>query len=305
MTENPQKNFNPKDWLRTARTLTEALPYLQRYDNKTVVVKYGGHAMGSAKRSMEFATDVTLLKQCGINPVIVHGGGPQIAQMLDKLNISSEFVQGLRVTNAETMEVVQMVLAGSINKDIVGLINAQGGHAVGLCGKDAHLILAKQLQRSYKDPESNIEKIMDLGFVGDPEKVDTKVLDLFHGSDIIPVIAPVGADQSGHPYNINADSAAGAIAGALKADRLLLLTDVPGVKNKDGTFLPKISVSQARAFIKDRTVTGGMIPKLETCIDAVENGVDGVVIIDGRAPHALLLELFTEHGAGTLISRDD
>ena len=303
MTDKTEIN-SPKNWLRTARTLTEALPYLQRYDSKTVVVKYGGHAMGNKDRSVEFARDITLLKQCGINPVVVHGGGPQIAGMLDRLNITSEFVQGLRVTTAETMEVVQMVLAGSINKDIVARINAEGGHAVGLCGKDANLITAKAVQRTYKDPESNIEKVMDLGFVGDPESVDTKLLKLFQGTDIIPVIAPVGADKDGNPYNINADTAAGAVAGALKATRLILLTDVAGVKDKDGNFIPKLTVSEAKALIADGTASGGMIPKLETCIHAINNGVDGVVILDGRAPHSLLLELFTEHGAGTLVVAD-
>lgn len=303
MTDKTENN-SPKNWLRTARTLTEALPYLQRYDSKTVVVKYGGHAMGNKDRSIEFARDITLLKQCGINPVVVHGGGPQIAGMLDRLNITSEFVQGLRVTTAETMEVVQMVLAGSINKDIVARINAEGGHAVGICGKDANMITAKPVQRTYKDPESNIEKVMDLGFVGDPETVDTKLLELFQGTEIIPVIAPVGADQEGNPYNINADTAAGAVAGALSATRLVLLTDVAGVKDKDGNFIPKLTVSEAKQLIADGTASGGMIPKLETCIHAVENGVEGVVILDGRAPHSLLLELFTEHGAGTLVTAD-
>ena len=250
---------SPKNWLRTARTLTEALPYLQRYDSKTVVVKYGGHAMGNKDRSVEFARDITLLKeQCGIDPIVVHGGGPQIAGMLDRLNMTSEFVQGLRVTTAETMEVVQMVLAGSINKDIVARINAEGGHAVGVCGKDANLITAKAVQRTYKDPESNIEKVMDLGYVDDPRSVDTKLLKLFQGTDIIPVIAPVGADK-GNPYNINADTAAGAVAGALNAARLILLTDVAGVKDKEGNFIPKLTVSEAKGLIKDGTASGGMI----------------------------------------------
>ena len=304
MTNDDGSETSARDWIKTARTLSEALPYLQRYDRKTVVVKYGGHAMGDKKKAREFAGDMALLKQCGIDPVVVHGGGPQIASLLERLDIKSEFIQGLRVTDEQTMEAVQMVLAGSINKEIVSEINAVGGLGIGLCGKDANLIRVKPLTRTVKDPSSNIEKAIDLGFVGEPDFVTPSVLTLLQGSDIIPVIAPIGADQNGVTYNINADTAAGAVAGALAAERLLLLTDVPGVKDKSGKLIEKLTASEARALIADNVATGGMIPKLETCIDAIERGVKGVVILDGRAPHATLLELFTEHGAGTLITAD-
>ena len=297
-------DITPQDWLRTARTLTEALPYLQRYDDKNIVIKYGGHAMGNRERSIEFARDVILLKQCGMNPVVVHGGGPQIASMLDRLNIPSEFIHGLRVTTAETMQVVQMVLAGSINKDIASIINTQGGLAVGLCGKDSNLIQVTPLIKKHID-DNGKHTILDLGFVGDIVHIDTQILNVFQQTDIIPVIAPVGADKNGDSYNINADTAAGAIASAMQAQRLLLLTDVTGVKDKNGVFIPKLTVSEAKQLIIDGTATGGMIPKLETCIEAVEGGVEAVVILDGRVPHAILLELFTPHGAGTLITRDD
>ena len=296
--------FSAKEWLITAKTLTEALPYLQRYDKKEIVIKYGGHAMGDAKRSAEFAKDIVLLKQCGLEPIIVHGGGPQIAQMLDKLNIKSEFVNVLRVTDAETMKIVQMVLAGSINKDIVSAICVHGGFAVGLCGKDAQLITVKPLKTLYRDPKTNIETMLDLGFVGEPDKINSTILDNFYGSDIIPVIAPIGADSHGTPYNINADTAAGAIASGVKAERLLLLTDVAGVKGQDGKIIQKLTVSEAQELIKSGIASGGMIPKLETCIKAVQDGVSGVVILDGRVPHAILLELFTTHGAGTLVVPD-
>jgi acetylglutamate kinase len=297
-------DITPQDWFRTARTLTEALPYLQRYDDKNIVIKYGGHAMGNRERSIEFARDVILLKQCGMNPVVVHGGGPQIASMLDKLNIPSEFIHGLRVTTAETMQVVQMVLAGSINKDIASIINTQGGLAVGLCGKDSNLIQVAPLIKKHID-DNGKHTILDLGFVGDIVHIDTQILNVFQQTDIIPVIAPVGADKNGDSYNINADTAAGAIASAMQAQRLLLLTDVTGVKDKNGVFIPKLTISEAKQLIIDGTATGGMIPKLETCIEAVEGGVEAVVILDGRVPHAILLELFTPHGAGTLITRDD
>ncbi len=294
-----------QEFLKTAHTLSEALPFLQRYDQKTIVVKYGGHAMGDQKKASEFARDMVLLNQCGLDPVVVHGGGPQIEALLQRLQIKSEFVQGLRVTDAHTMEAVQMVLAGSINKQIVSEINAVGGMGIGLCGKDAGLIRARPLKRVVKDPDSNIEKVLDLGFVGEPDHVNPAILKLLQGSDMIPVIAPVGADANGVTYNINADTAAGAVAAAMQADRLLLLTDVPGVKDKNGKFLSNLTVSEAKAFIADGTATGGMIPKLETCIAAIEKGVKGVVILDGRAPHAALLELFTEHGVGTLITADN
>lgn len=298
------EDLTPKDWIKTARTLTEALPYLQRYDNKNIVIKYGGHAMGNRERSLEFACDVTLLKQCGINPIVVHGGGPQIAEMLTKLGIESKFIDGLRVTDEETMKIVQMVLSGLLNKDIVSLINAQGGIAVGLCGKDAGLIQVEPMRKMIKCPDSgNIIKA-DLGFVGEITGINPEIITLYEATDIIPVIAPIGADKAGYSYNINADTAAGAVAGALEATRLLLLTDVAGVKDKEGKLITKLTVSQAKALIADGTASGGMIPKLETCIYAIEHGVEGVVILDGRAPHAILLELFTEHGAGTLVVRD-
>ncbi|MFT6072030.1 MAG: acetylglutamate kinase [Alphaproteobacteria bacterium] len=309
MTDTPENSditlsFSAREWLRTAKTLTEALPYLQRYDKKQIVIKYGGHAMGDAKRSAEFAQDVVLLKQCGIDPVVVHGGGPQIAEMLKRLDIPSQFINGLRVTDEATMKIVQMVLAGSINKDIVSAIGAQGGYAVGLCGKDAQLITVKPLKVYVTDPETKQEKLIDLGFVGEPETVNTTLLDTFNGSDIVPIIAPVGADAQGRPYNINADTAAGAIAGGLKAKRLLLLTDVAGVKDAEGQLIEKLTVSEAQALIASGVASGGMIPKLETCIKAVQEGVSGVVILDGRVPHAVLLELFTNHGAGTLVIPD-
>lgn len=298
-----EEQFSAKDWLRTARILTEALPYLQRYDDKNIVIKYGGHAMGNKERATEFARDITILKQCGINPVVVHGGGPQIAKMLDDLKISSEFVDGLRVTTAEAMKIVQMVLAGSLNKDIVGDINAEGGQAIGLCGKDAGLIQAEPLLKKTRLADGT-EKTVDLGFVGKVTHVQKEILQVFQGTDIIPVIAPIGTDKKGNSYNINADTAAGAIAGAVGATRLLLLTDVTGVKDKEGKLLQHLSISQAQALIDDGTATGGMIPKLQTCIEAIAGGVEGVVILDGRVPHALLLELFTPHGAGTLITAD-
>lgn len=301
MTHN---NFNPNKWLRTARVLTEALPFLQRYDKKNIVIKYGGNAMGDKERSAEFAKDIVLLQQCGIEPVVVHGGGPQIGDMLGRLNITSEFIHGLRVTTAEAMEVVQMVLAGGINKDIVSAINTEGGHAVGLCGKDANLITASSLKKTYKNSETQIYEVVDYGFAGEPTDIDITLLECFRGTDIIPVIAPVGTDNLGNSYNINADTAAGAIAGKLQADRLLLLTDVTGVKDKDGNLIHTLTISQAKQMIADGTASGGMIPKLETCISALENGVKGVVILDGRVPHSILLELFTEHGIGTLVTQD-
>ena len=297
-------NFNPNKWLRTARVLTEALPFLQRYDKKNIVIKYGGNAMGDKERSAEFAKDIVLLQQCGIEPVVVHGGGPQIGNMLERLNIASEFIHGLRVTTAEAMQIVQMVLAGGINKDIVSAINTEGGQAVGLCGKDANLIMASSVKKTYKNPQTHISDVIDYGFAGEVTDIDTTLLECFRGTDIIPVVAPVGTDNMGNSYNINADTAAGAIAGKLQADRLLLLTDVAGVKDKDGNLIHTLTISQAKAMIADGTASGGMIPKLETCITALENGVKGVVILDGRVPHSILLELFTEHGIGTLVTQD-
>jgi acetylglutamate kinase len=292
------------DAFETARTLSEALPYIQRYDNKTVVIKYGGHAMENGELSQLFAKDVVLLKLLGINPVVVHGGGPQIGRMLEKLGIVSRFEDGLRVTDAASMEIVEMVLAGSINKSIVRAINAAGGKAVGLAGSDANLITATKATKTKRDPDSNIERVVDLGFVGEPDKVDPSVLNALARQaedDFIPVVAPVGVGPDGQSFNINADTAAGAVAGALKAKRVLFLTDVTGVLDKSGNLIKQLTVSEARGLIADGTAKGGMIPKLETAIQAVEKGVEAAVILDGRKPHALLMELFTEHGAGTLV----
>ena len=292
-----------RDWIATARTLSEALPYLQRYDGKTIVVKFGGHAMGDATSMERFARDIVLMKQCGVQPVVVHGGGPQIGEMLERLQIESKFVDGLRVTCADTVEVVEMVLAGSINKRIVSAINAQGGKAVGLCGKDANLIVCEKALKRKKDPESNIEKVLDLGFVGEPVEVNPRVLEVFLESDFIPVVAPVGAGRTAdETFNINADTAAGAVAGAMKAARLMLLTDVQGVKDKEGEVLTRLTRADIQRLIADGTIAGGMIPKVETALYGIEKGVEAAVILDGRTPHGVLLELFTQHGAGTLIS---
>jgi acetylglutamate kinase len=286
-----------KYWLRTARTLTEALPYLKRYNGKRFVIKYGGHAMVDAELAKVFAQDIVLLHQVGIHPIIVHGGGPQIGRMLDRLQIKSEFIDGLRVTDAATMEVVEMVLAGSINKQIVSAINAEGGAAVGLSGKDAGLMLARK-ELLVKDGRE-----IDLGLVGEPEKVTPDVLEAFEQKNMIPVVAPIAFGANGETFNVNADTAAGAIAAACKAVRLLMLTDVAGVLDKDKQLIPELTTDQVRALTADGTISGGMIPKLETCVDAVEGGVDAAVILDGRVPHALLLEIFTPHGVGTLVRR--
>jgi acetylglutamate kinase len=286
-----------------AHILSEALPHMQRYDEETVVVKYGGHAMGEEERARSFARDIVLMEQTAINPVVVHGGGPQIGEMLNRLGIKSQFAAGLRITDADTIEIVEMVLAGSINKQLVGFINEAGGKAVGLTGKDGNMVLARKVNRTVVDPDSNIEKIVDLGFVGEPEKVDTMVLSQILGRDLIPVLAPVATSAQGGTYNVNADTFAGAIAGALKAKRLLLLTDVPGVLDKSKSLIKQLSADDARALIADGTISGGMIPKVETCIYALEAGVEGVVILDGKVPHAVLLELLTDHGAGTLMTR--
>ena len=284
-----------------ARILAEALPYMQRYDEAIVVVKYGGHAMGAEHLARDFARDIVLLEQTAINPVVVHGGGPQIEAMLKKVGVRSQYAAGLRITDEETLEIVEMVLAGSINKQMVGYINEAGGKAVGLCGKDGNMVIARKLTRTVVDPDSEIEKVVDLGFVGEPEKVDTAVLDQILGRELIPVLAPVAAAANGGTFNVNADTFAGAIAGALRAKRLLLLTDVPGVLDKSKHLIKELSVDDARRLIADGTIAGGMIPKVETSIDALERGVEGVVILDGKVPHAVLLELFTELGAGTLI----
>jgi acetylglutamate kinase len=289
------------DAVATARLISAALPYMLAYDQKIVVVKYGGHAMGDAELAKAFARDITLLETAGARPVVVHGGGPQIGQMLDQLGIKSEFRGGLRVTDKRTVEVVEMVLAGSINKEIVMAINAEGGKAVGLSGKDGNMVFAEKVTRTEKDPDSNIEREVDLGFVGEPKRISRAVIDMVLGAGLIPVIAPVAPGDDGNTYNINADTFAGAIAGRLGAARLLFLTDVPGVLDKQGELIKELTVKEARALIKDGTISGGMIPKVETCIDAIRQGVEGVVILNGKVPHAVLLELFTDHGAGTLI----
>jgi acetylglutamate kinase len=284
-----------------ARVLSEALPYMRRFAGRTIVVKYGGHAMGDEKVASEFARDVVLLKQVGINPIVVHGGGPQIGQMLERLNIKSDFVDGLRVTDAKTVEIVEMVLSGSINKAIVAAINKVGGRAVGLSGKDGGLVVARKLTRTKRDPDSNIERVLDLGFVGEPDRINPAILETLAKSDIIPVVAPVGIGADGETYNINADTVAGAIAGAVRAARMLMMTDVAGVLDKQKTLLQRLSVEQVKSLIADGTISGGMIPKVETCLYAVDRGVEAAVILDGRVPHAILLELFTERGVGTMI----
>ncbi|HEX2818233.1 MAG TPA: acetylglutamate kinase [Phenylobacterium sp.] len=291
----------------TAKTLAEALPYIQRYDRATVVIKYGGHAMGEAEVARLFAADAVLLKMLGVHPVIVHGGGPQISAMLERAGVKSTFIDGLRVTDEATMEVAEMVLSGAINKEIANWITLAGKEAdvrgVGLSGKDARLITVEKVTRTKKDPDSEIEKMVDLGFVGDPKRVDPKLIEalIYADEDYIPVIAPIGVSEDGQTYNINADTVAGALAGALNAKRMLLLTDVAGVLDKNGELIRQMTVAEAKAAIRDGVATGGMIPKLETAIAAVQAGVEAVVIIDGRRPHAMLTELFTEHGAGTLV----
>jgi acetylglutamate kinase len=289
--------------LAKAETLTEALPYLQRYAGKTFVVKYGGHAMGDAALAQDFAADVVLLKAVGINPVVVHGGGPQIGAMLRKLGVESEFVDGLRVTDAETARVAEMVLSGAINKELVGWINAAGGRALGISGKDGGFVTASKVTRTQKDPDSHIERSVDLGFVGEPKTVDRSVVDTISAAGMIPVIAPIGVGADGHTYNINADTMAGAVAVALEASRLFLLTDVAGVLGKDGALLTDLDPAAIEALQADGTIGGGMIPKIETCVNAVENGVEGAVILDGRTAHAMLIEMFTVKGAGTLIHK--
>lgn len=297
----------PPDALRAspqeqAAILLQALPYMLRYDEAIVVVKYGGHAMGDEHVARNFARDVVLLAKAGLKPVVVHGGGPQIGAMLSKLGIPSEFKAGLRVTDRATVEIVEMVLAGSINKQIVGFINAEGGRAIGLCGKDGAMVTATKVDTVY-DAASRAEKVVDLGFVGEPSKVDATVLDQVLGRELIPVLAPVAAGTDGETYNINADTFAGAIAGALKAKRLLFLTDVPGVLDGEKQLIKELRTAQIHELIAEGVITGGMIPKVETCIYALERGVEGVVILDGKMPHAVLVELLTDSGAGTLITR--
>ena len=288
-----------------AQTLIEALPYFQRYAGRSFVVKYGGNAMGDEEAAREFAEDIVLLKAVGINPVVVHGGGPQIGAMLERLGVESTFVDGLRVTDKATAEVAEMVLSGAINKELVGWIARAGGKAMGISGKDGSLVTATKVQRTTRDPESNIEQALDLGFVGEPTHVDTTILDTAVSAGMIPVVAPIGAGEDGHTYNINADTMAGAIAAALGAARLFLLTDVTGVLDKQGTLLTDLDPARIAALKADGTISGGMIPKLDTCVHAVEAGCEAAVVLDGRVPHAMLLEFFTARGAGTLISAGD
>jgi acetylglutamate kinase len=298
MTETPQESAQ-----RQAEILMQALPHMLHYDDTIVVVKYGGHAMGDEEVARRFARDMVLLEQSGVNPVVVHGGGPQIGAMLAKLGIKSEFSAGLRITDRATVEIVEMVLAGSINKQIVGFINAQGGRAIGLCGKDGNMVTATKVVYTVESDKTGLEEEIDLGFVGEPTRVDTTVLDQVLGRELIPVLAPIAQGSDGETYNVNADTFAGAIAGALKAKRLIFLTDVPGVLDAKQNLIKQLRVDEIRALIADGTITGGMIPKVETCIYALEQGVEGVVILDGKLPHAVLIELLTDHGAGTLITQ--
>ncbi len=282
-----------------AKILMQALPHMLHYDEAIVVVKYGGHAMGDEATARNFARDMVLLEQSGVNPVVVHGGGPQIGVMLGKLGIKSEFADGLRITDKATVEVVEMVLAGAINKQIVGTINSEGGRAIGLCGKDGNMVTARKVEKAERDGKPAV----DYGFVGEPDKVDATVLEQVLGRELIPVLAPIALGAEGETYNVNADTFAGAIAGALGAKRLLLLTDVPGVLDKDKNLIKELRIGDIPALIAEGVITGGMIPKVETCIYAIEQGVEGVVILDGKIPHAVLIELLTDHGAGTLITR--
>jgi len=298
MKETPQERAQ-----KQAEILMQALPHMLHYDDAIVVVKYGGHAMGDEEVARRFARDMVLLEQSGVNPVVVHGGGPQIGAMLAKLGIKSEFSGGLRITDRATVEIVEMVLAGSINKQIVGFINAQGGRAIGLCGKDGNMVTATKVVYTVESHLTGVEEEIDLGFVGEPAKVDTTVLDSVLGREMIPVLAPIAQGSEGETYNVNADTFAGAIAGALKAKRLILLTDVPGVLDAEQNIIKELRTEDIRALIADGTITGGMIPKVETCIYALEQGVEGVVILDGKMPHAVLIELLTDLGAGTLITR--
>ena len=304
MTDQTSNHAPEPATLAKAETLVEALPYLQRYAGQTFVVKYGGHAMGDPELARDFAEDVVLLKAVGINPIVVHGGGPQIGAMLKKLGVESRFVDGLRVTDAETAQVAEMVLAGSINKELVGWINGAGGRAVGISGKDGNFVLAEKVNRTTRDPDSNIEQVVDLGFVGEPKTVDRSLIDTLSAAGMIPVVAPIGVGADGHTYNINADTMAGAIAAAVGAARLFLLTDVAGVLDKQKNLLTDLTPSAIAALRADGTIHGGMIPKLETCVAAVEAGVDAAVVLDGRVPHAMLIEIFTRRGAGTLIRKD-
>ena len=287
-----------------AAILAQALPYMQRYAGRSLVIKFGGNAMVDEGLGRAFARDVALLRQAGAKPTVVHGGGPQIGAMLEKLGVESRFEGGMRVTDRATVDIVEMVLAGSINKGLVADFNGEGARAIGLCGKDGNMVRARKMERTVRDPDSRIERVVDLGFVGEPDAVDVTVLDTVAASGLIPVVAPVAFGAHGETYNVNADTFAGAVAGAMRADRLLFLTDVAGVLDGNGELMPRLTVAQARALIADGTISGGMIPKVETCIAAIEGGVEAVVIVDGRVPHCVLLELFTSHGAGTMFVSD-
>ena len=301
-----QSNSSKSDmWLDKVATLIESLPYMKQYSGLSVVIKFGGHAMGEQASIEAFASDIVLLQQVGAKPVVVHGGGPQIGSMLARLEMESNFIDGLRVTDQQTISIVEMVLAGAINKSLVASISAAGGMSVGISGKDGNLIIAKKLNHRTKDTDSAIENLVDLGYVGIPDKVDKQVLDALLGVNMIPVVAPLGLGADGQTYNINADTAAGSIASALNASRLLMLTDVDGVLDDNGKLIPRLSIAQARQLILNGVIKGGMIPKVETCIQAVHSGAGAAVILDGRKKHAVLLELFTEHGIGTLIHADD
>ena len=300
---NKRNISDTKHWLRTARTISEALPFMRRYAGKSFVVKYGGHAMGDPALADVFARDIVLMKQVGIHPIVVHGGGPQIARMLERLKVKSEFIDGLRVTDAETVGIVEMVLSGTINKQIVTAIEAAGGTAIGISGKDGGLVRASKLRHAGRGGNADIETVLDLGFVGEPRHVNPRILTALEESGMIPVIAPIGVGAAGETYNINADTVAGAIAAAVGATRLLLLTDIAGVLDANKALITELDAAQTRKLMDDGIVTGGMIPKLETCLRAVEAGVEAAVILDGRMPHALLLEIFTDEGLGTLVRR--
>lgn len=302
---NKNKEQIQAEWLKKADLLTETLPFMKRYANKVIVVKFGGNAMGKKEYVSSFAEDIVLLQQVGMLPIVVHGGGPQIGEMLSKLKIKTEFIDGLRVTDSETIDVVEMVLSGVTNKAIVTAISNAGAKAVGISGKDGNLITAKRLMKIDENSDSNVERAIDLGFVGVPKKIDTQVIKALINEKMIPVIAPVGMGEDGLTYNINADTATGAISAAMKASRMIMLTDVSGVLDEKGKLIPELTINEALDLIKNKVVVGGMIPKLRTCIDAVEGGAEASVIMDGRMPHSLLLELFTEHGVGTIIRKND
>ena len=301
---NKNKEQIQSEWLKKADLLTETLPFMKRYANKVIVVKFGGNAMGKKEYVSSFAEDIVLLQQVGMLPIVVHGGGPQIGEMLSKLKIRTEFIDGLRVTDSATIDVVEMVLSGVTNKSIVTAISNAGAKAVGISGKDGNLITAKRLMKMDKNSDSNVERAIDLGFVGVPEKIDPQVIKALINEKMIPVIAPVGMGEDGLTYNINADTAAGAISASMKASRMIMLTDVSGVLDNNRKLIPELTINEALALIKDKVVVGGMIPKLRTCIDAVEGGAEASVIMDGTIPHSLLLELFTEHGVGTIIRKN-